>query len=74
MKQLNSIYFSINNLIYYKHFLIPIFISYNIMPTYKSEYYKLYVFEYYLKEDKTQGSLMRRVDKYNENGEIKRHN
>ena len=53
------------------------------MPTHKSEDYKLSVVEYYLTEDKSQEevckifkcsarSLMRWVDKYNENGEIKR--
>ena len=55
------------------------------MPTHKSEDYKLSAVEYYLTEDKTQEevckifkcsarSLLRWVDKYNENGEIKRHN
>lgn len=55
------------------------------MPTHKSEDYKLSAVEYYLTEDKTQEevckifkcsarSLMRWVDKYNEEGEIKRHN
>lgn len=55
------------------------------MPTHKSEDYKLSAVEYYLTEDKSQEevckifkcsarSLMRWVDKYNENGEIKRHN
>ena len=55
------------------------------MPTHKSEDYKLSAVEYYLIEDKTQKevckifkcsarSLLRWVDKYNENGEIKRHN
>ena len=53
--------------------------------THKSEDYKLSVVEYYLTEDKTPEevckifkcsvrSLLRWVDKYNENGEIKRHN
>ena len=53
------------------------------MPTHKSEDYKLSTVEYYLTEDKSQEevckifkcsarSLMRWVDKYNENGEIKR--
>jgi len=52
------------------------------MPTHKREDYKLSVVEYYLTEDKTQEevckifkcsarSLLRWVDKYNENGEIK---
>ena len=55
------------------------------MPTHKSEDYKLSAVEYYLTEDKTQEevckifkcstrSLIRWVDKYNKNGEIKRHN
>lgn len=55
------------------------------MPTHKSEDYKLSAVEYYLTEDKSQEevckifkcsarSLMRWVDKYNEEGEIKRHN
>lgn len=55
------------------------------MPTHKSEDYKLSAVEYYLTEDKTQEevckifkcsarSLLRWVNKYNENGEIKRHN
>jgi transposase len=55
------------------------------MPTHKSEDYKLSAVEYYLTEDKTQEevckifkcsarSLLRWVDKYNENGKIKRHN
>ena len=55
------------------------------MPTHKSEDYKLSAVEYYLTEDKTQEevckifkcsarSLLRWVDKYNQNGEIKRHN
>jgi len=54
------------------------------MPTHKSEDYKLSAVEYYLTADKSQEevckifkcsarSLMRWVDKYNENGEIKRH-
>lgn len=53
------------------------------MPTHKSEDFKLSAVEYYLTEDKTQEevckifkcsarSLLRWVDKYNENGEIKR--
>jgi len=53
------------------------------MPTHKSEDYKLSAVKYYLTEDKTQEegckifkcyarSLMRWVDKYNENGEIKK--
>ena len=52
--------------------------------THKSKNYKLSVVEYYLTEDKTPEevckifkcsvrSLLRWVDKYNENGEIKRH-
>ena len=55
------------------------------MHTHKSEDYKLSAVEYYLTEDKTQEevckifkcsarSLLRWVDKYDENGEIKRHN
>jgi len=55
------------------------------MTPHKSEDYKLSAVEYYLTEDKTQEevckifkcsarSLLRWVDKYNENGEIKRHN
>ena len=55
------------------------------MSKHKSEDYKLSAVEYYLTEDKTQEevckifkcsarSLLRWVDKYNENGEIKRHN
>ena len=56
-----------------------------MMYNHKSEDYKLSAVEYYLTEDKTQEevckifkcsarSLLRWVDKYNENGEIKRHN
>ncbi len=54
------------------------------MITHKSEDYKLSVVEYYLSKDKTQEickifkcfalSLLRWVNKYNENGEIKWHN
>ena len=55
------------------------------MYNHKSEDYKLSAVDYYLTEDKTQEevckifkcsarSLLRLVDKYNENGEIKRHN
>jgi transposase len=52
------------------------------MPTHKSEDYKLYAVEYYYKTQKevckifkcSARSLLRWVDKYNENGEIKRHN
>ena len=55
------------------------------MTSHKSEDYKLSAVEYYLTEDKTHEevckifkcsvrSLLRWVDKYNENGEIKRHN
>ena len=55
------------------------------MPTRKREDYKLSAVEYYLTEDTTQEevckifkcsarSLLRLVDKYNETGEIKRHN
>jgi len=64
-------------------FLYKIY-NYYIMPIHKSEDYKLSAVEYYLTEDKTQEevckifkcsarSLLRWVDKYNENGEIKRH-
>ena len=55
------------------------------MPNNKSEDYKLSAVDYYLTEDKTQEevckifkcsarSLMRWVDKYKKDGEIKRHN
>ena len=55
------------------------------MPNHKSEDYKLSAVDYYLTEDKTQEevckifkcsarSLMRWVDKYKKDGEIKRHN
>ena len=55
------------------------------MPNHKSEDYKLSEVDYYLTEDKTQEevckifkcsarSLMRWVDKYKKDGEIKRHN
>ena len=55
------------------------------MPIHKSEDYKLSAVEYYLTEDRTQEevckifkysarSLLIWYDKYNENGEIKRHN
>ena len=55
------------------------------MPNHKSEDYKLSAIDYYLTEDTSQEevckifkcstrSLMRWVDKYKQNGEIKRHN
>jgi len=55
------------------------------MPNHKSEDYKLYAIDYYLIEDTSQEevckifkcsarSLMRWVDKYKKDGEIKRHN
>ena len=55
------------------------------MPTHKSEDYKLSAVDYYLTEDTSQEevckifkcstrSLMRWVDKYKKDGEIKRHN
>ena len=59
--------------------------NYYIIATHKSEDYKLYAVDYYLTEDKrheevckifkcSARSFLRWVDKYNENGEIKRHN